>query len=84
MKLIFIAFFASAIIAAQGLSATNTAPAVVIGPELIKKFVNAVIERIRLAMRPGTNGPYFQVMDPFVQDKVDFDMEKLKYVIVHD
>ena len=71
MKLIFIACFASAIIAAQGFSST----------ELIKKFMDAVLERARLAMRPGTNGNILKVMDPFTQNNIKFDTEALKYVV---
>ena len=71
MKLIFIACFASAIIAAQGSSST----------ELVKNFMDAVVERARLAMRPGTNGNVLKVMDPFAQNNIKFDLEALKYVV---
>lgn len=80
MKLIFIACFAFAIIiAAQGFSVTK--PEVTINPALITKFIDAVLERARLAMRPGTNGNILKVMDPFAQDNIDFDIEKLQYVV---
>ena len=59
MKLIFIACFASAIIAAQGFSST----------ELIKKFMDAVLERARLAMRPGTNGNILKVKENVQQSE---------------
>ena len=105
MKLIFIACFASAIIAAQGFGVTNNTPNFTINEELIKKIMNggfgvtnntpgftidetligkfmvAVLERAKLAMRPGTNGNILKVMDPFTQDNIKFDLEALKYVV---
>ena len=81
MKLIFITFFASAIIAAQGFSVPSTTPEVTINPELIKKFIDAVLESASLAMRPETNGNILKVMDPFAQDNIDFDIDALQYVV---
>ena len=73
MKLIFIACFASAIIAAQGFSST----------ELVKNFMDAGVERARLAMRPGfeISNQILTTMDPFAQDNIKFDLEALKYVV---
>ena len=105
MKLIFIACFASAIIAAQGFGANDKTPGFPINEELIKKvmdggfgvtdntpgftidetligkFMVAVLERAKLAMRPGTNGNILKVMDPFKQDNIRFDLGALKYVL---
>ena len=99
MKLIFIAYFAFAIIAAQGFSVTNNTWAKLvdsvtrlqlpadpgtINKELIKKFIDAVLERARLAMRPGfeiNNQHILTTMDPFAQRNIEFDLEALKYVV---
>ena len=85
MKLIFIACFVSSIIAVQGFNfypgVANNEPEFNINAELIKKFMDAVLERAKLAMRPGTNGNILKVMDPFKQDNIRFDLEALKYVV---